>query len=288
MQRIIPDKNWWEKERINRKASSKCPYASSYRCPRYYQSVVLLSSINMIAGMATRKEKELGEFWERTSFSYLCDEEVPTVTTKEYGGLASVSNFCPEISFRYLHYYADYMCKYVDQIDQDTGRLSAEKDNLENDWKYTWMSVNPKFYLDCDVFESVKNFNEELASDYLKRLHPNIIQQIDRMNNCLDNNDPAGALHAASNILETMAKEITQNPNVANESLGGFFKQFEKMSKLPKNLIDVVKDIYDLRNKLPTAGHGSLNRPELTMVEAITIAAMTKAILEIEYRSKAI
>ncbi|MEC9857171.1 abortive infection family protein, partial [Escherichia coli] len=94
--------------------------------------------------------------------------------------------------------------------------------------------------------------------------------------------------HAASNILETMAKEITQNPNVANESLGGFFKQFEKMSKLPKNLIDVVKDIYDLRNKLPTAGHGSLNRPELTMVEAITIAAMTKAILEIEYRSKAI
>ncbi|EIY2199523.1 hypothetical protein MMI78_001644 [Escherichia coli] len=87
MQRIIPDKNWWEKERINRKASSKCPYASSYRCPRYYQSVVLLSSINMIAGMATRKEKELGEFGERTSFSYLCDEEVPTVTTKNMAAL---------------------------------------------------------------------------------------------------------------------------------------------------------------------------------------------------------
>ncbi|WP_259468998.1 hypothetical protein [Salmonella enterica] len=288
MQRIVPDKIWWEKECNNRNASSICPYASSHRCPRYYDSIVLLSRSNMIAGMAPEKEKELNEFWERTNFSSLCDEEVPAVTTKEFGGLSSVSNFCPEVSFKYLSYYADHMHKYVDDIDQDTGRRIAEKDNLENDWKYTWMSVEPKFYLDCDVFESVKKFNEKLGNDYLKRLHPNIVQQINRMNNCLDTNDPAGALHAASNILETMAKEITQNPNVSNEPLGGFFKQFEKMSKLPQNLIEAIKDIYNLRNKLPTAGHGSLNKPELTMVEAITIAAMTKAILEIEYRSKAI
>ncbi|MGL4683747.1 MAG: hypothetical protein ACRCV4_12000 [Hafnia alvei] len=288
MQRIIPDKNWWEKERNSRNASSVCPYASSHRCPRYYESVVLLSGINMIAGMATEKEKELGEFWKRTNFSSLCDEEVPAITTKEFGGLSSVRNFCPEISFKYLNYYADYMQKYVDEIDHDMGRRIAEEDNLKNDWKHIWMSVNPKFYLDCDVFESVKQFNENLGNDYLKRLHPNIVQQIDRMNNCLDANDPAGALHAASNILETMAKDIIQNPSVSNKSLGSFFGQFEKMSNLPRNLIDAVKDIYDLRNKLPTAGHGSLNKPELTMVEAIAIGAMTKAILEIEYRSKAI
>jgi len=238
--------------------------------------------------MATRKEKELREFWERTSFSSLCDEEVPGITLKEFGVLSSISNFCPEISFKYLGYYADYMHKYIDEIDQDIGARIAKKDKLANDWKYTWMSVNPKFYLDCDVFESVKKFNDELGNDYLKRLHPNIIQQIYRMDNCLDANDPAGALHAASNILETMAKEITQNPNVSNETLGGFFQQFKNMSKLPLNLIDAVKDIYDLRNKLPTAGHGSLNKPELTMVEAIAIAAMTKAILEIEYRNQSI
>ncbi|WP_350326501.1 hypothetical protein [Pectobacterium aroidearum] len=288
MKRIIPDKNWWEKECNNRNTPSVCPYANSHRCPRYYESVVLLSHINMIAGMTAEKEKELSEFWERTNFSSLCDEELPAVTTKEFGGLTSVSNFCPEISFKYLHYYADYMHKYIDEIDQDTGRRISEKDNLENDWKHIWMSVNPKFYLDCDVFESVKQFNENLGNDYLNRLHPNIIQQIDRMNNCLDANDPAGALHAASNILETMAKETTQNPNVLNKPLGSFFEQFRKTSNLPKNLIDAVKDIYDLRNKLPTAGHGSLNKPELTMVEAIAIAAMTKAILEIEYRSKTI
>lgn len=180
------------------------------------------------------------------------------------------------------------MCKYVDGIDQDSGVRIAEKENLKNDWKYSWMEVHPRFYLDCDVFNHVKLFNETLGNDYLKRLHPNIVQQISRMNNCLDSNDPAGALHAASNILETMAKDISQNPNVSNQSLSGFFEQFKKNSSLPDNLIDAIKDIYNLRNRLPTAGHGSLDKPELTMADAIAIAALTKAILEIEYRSKAI
>lgn len=288
MQRIIPDKNWWDNESHNRNAATVCPYANSHSCPRYHDSVVLLKRSKMIAGITDTKEEELSEYWERTKFSSLCDEELPSVCSNKNGGVSSISNFCPEISYKYFYYYADYMCKYVDEIDQDTGVRIAKNDNIKNDWKYSWMTVTPRFYLDCDVFSHVKQFNETLGNDYLKRLHPNIVQQISRMNNCLDSNDPAGALHAASNILETMAKDISQNPNVSNQSLGGFFEQFKKKSNLSNGLIVAIKDIYDLRNKLPTAGHGSLDKPELTMVDAIAIAAMTKAILEIEYRSKAI
>lgn len=288
MRRVVPDKVWWEQESQKRNASSTCPYANSHKCPRYYESLVLLSHINMIAGMTESKKAELGSFWEKTSFSSLCDEEVPSVSPKEYGGLSSISNFCPEVSFKYLNYYADYMYKYVDEIDQDSGTRIADRDNLTNDWRYTWMSVNPKFYLDCEVFDSVKVFNKERGSSFINRLHPNIIQLIQRMDNCLDDNDPAGALHAASNILETMAKDITQNSKTANKPLGRFFDEFRNASKLPENLINAVKDIYVLRNKLPTVGHGSLKKQELTMVEAIGISAMTKAILEIEYRSRSI
>lgn len=286
MTRIVPDKSWWEDERKRRNALPVCPYANAHKCPRFYDSLVLLASAKMISGLTTEKEKELGSFWEKTSFSSLCDEEVPALSTKRFGELSSIHNFCPEVSFKYLDYYADYMHRYIDEIDRDAGVLRAERDGLENDWKYYWMSVNPKFYLDCDVFHSVKQFNEELTNNYLNRLHPNIVQQIARMDNCLDSSDPAGALHAASNILETMAKDTTQNPNVADKPLGSFFDQFKRTSKLPLNLIGAVKEIYDLRNTLPTAGHGSLNKPELTIEEAIAIAAMTKAILEIEYRRK--
>lgn len=235
MQRIIPDKIWWEQERRKHKAQSVCPYANSHRCPRYFESLVLLSRNKIIAGINDKKEIELEEFWSRTSFSSLCDEEVPAVTTKKYGGISSVSNFCPEVSYKYFNYYADFMHKYIDEIDQDAGQRIAARDNQENDWKYTWMQVSPTFYLDCALYESVKQFNESLGNDYLSRLHPNIIQQIFRMDNCLDKNDPAGALHAASNILETMAKETTENPKVANQSLGSFFTQFERKSKLPQN-----------------------------------------------------
>ena len=71
--------------------------------------------------------------------------------------LSLFSNFCPEISFKYLSYYADHMHKYVDEIDQYTGNSIAERDNLENDWKHTWMSVSPRFYLDCDVLKALSN-----------------------------------------------------------------------------------------------------------------------------------
>lgn len=228
MQRIIPDKNWWDNESHNRNAATVCPYANSHSCPRYHDSVVLLKRSKMIAGITDTKEEELSEYWERTKFSSLCDEELPSVYSNENGGISSISNFCPEISYKYFYYYADYMCKYVDEIDQDTGVRIAVNDNIKNDWKYSWMTVTPRFYLDCDVFSHVKQFNENFGSDYLKRLHPNIVQQISRMNNCLDSNDPAGALHAASNILETMAKDISQNPNVSNQSLGGFLNNSRK------------------------------------------------------------
>ena len=46
--------------------------------------------------------------------------------------------------------------------------------------------------------------------------------------------------------------------------------------------------IYDLRNKMPLAGHGSTNTPNITMQDAIVIAAATKFIVEIEYRTKKI
>jgi len=286
MQRVIPDKKWWEIQSTTRSAQAQCPFANSYKCPRYYESLALLSKVNMISGMPKNKDEELSHFWGGTIFSSLCDEEVPSLRRKDYGSVASISNFCPEVSFKYFSYYADSMHKYADEIDHDSGIRNAVRDGLPNDWKYNWMAVHPVFYLDCEIFNNVKIFNEEQHGSYLNRLHPNIIQQISRMDNCLDANDPAGVLHAAANILETMAKDITNNTNNSKSSLGSFFKQFEQNSKLPKNLVEAVMDIYKIRNTLPTAGHGSLIKPDLTIHEAITVAAMTKAILEIEYRNK--
>ncbi|MGR5334274.1 hypothetical protein ACPV5I_02530 [Vibrio gigantis] len=285
---IIPNKIWWLEESQKRKALTSCPYASSHNCPRYYESTVLLSRINMIAGLPNKKEEELDRLWNNTSFSALCDEEVPSINTRHNRSLGSVSNFCPEVSFKYIGYYADYMCKYFDEIDQEIGERLAHEAQLSDDWRFSWMSVRARFYLDCEVYDRVKYYNEALGQSYLTRLHPNIVQLINRMDSCLDNQDATGTIHAAANILETMAKEVTENGNVADQSLGGFFSQFKNKSRLPVNLIESVLEIYKLRNTIHTAGHGGLDTPDLTMYDAIGIAAMTKAMLEIEYRSKSI
>jgi len=283
---IIPDKSWYVEESKKRSAMLACPYANAHKCPRYYESIVLLSRISMISGIPSDKMAELDFFWKGTNFSALCEEEVPSITQSEYGQLHSVSNFCPEVSFKYLFYYADYMHKYADGIDKDFGHERAEREKLENDWRYTWSIVRATFYLDCELYERVKKFNEELGSNYLSGLHPNIVLQVSRMDTCLDNGDATGALHAAANILETMAKEITANPKVANETLGSFFEQYKKLSSLPEKLKEAVLEIYKLRNTTPTSGHGSLQESNLTLMDAISIAAMTKVTLEIEYRAK--
>ncbi|EIH6319594.1 hypothetical protein BH189_005163, partial [Escherichia coli] len=254
MKRIIPDKKWLKEESSKRQVPSECPYANSYRCPRYHESVILFSQMQMIDGMSYNKEKELKQFWERTDLSSLCNGETPLVSKNDKGGIFSIDNFCPEISFRYLGYYADYMLRYIDEDAHTIGYGIAKRDQKENDWKYDWSEVNAVFYEDCYLFERVKQFNKELHDSFFKRLHPNIVMQISRMDKCLDSNDPTGVLHAASNILETMAKEILDDPNVLNKSFGSFFEKFKKESKLPLGFINAVKDIYDLRNKIPTAG----------------------------------
>ncbi|MDC0610328.1 hypothetical protein OAP63_06300 [Vibrio sp.] len=283
---IIPDKEWYKNQSKIHNGKLLCPYANSYKCPRYYESVVLLSRVNMISGLPDKKKDELETFWERTNFSALCDEEVPSISRNEYNQLRGISNFCPEIAFRYLEYYASFMYKYVDEIDQDFGCQRAKKDNLNNDWRYVWARVNAVYYMDCEIYERVVEFNKELGSNYLIRLHPNIVLLVSRMDSCLDNNDWAGAIHAAGNILETMAKEIVNNPKVANETLGGFIAQFEKISNLPDEIKGAVLAIYKLRNTNPTSSHGSLEESQISQIDAIAIAVMTKAILEIEYRAK--
>ena len=48
-------------------------------------------------------------------------------------------------------------------------------------------------------------------------------------------------------------KKLRKTQEYQTVPLGSFLSRFRKASKLPQNLIDAVKDVYDLRNTLPTA-----------------------------------
>lgn len=107
----------------------------------------------------------------------------------------------------------------------------------------------------------------------------------DRAKDCWKRRDYAGVLHACASVIETMAKHIVQNPNVQNESLGGFFDLYRKKSKLPQHHLDELLDIYNRRSTTPNSGHGSTLPPGLTMQEAQKFYNFTAVCVRLEYNA---
>jgi hypothetical protein len=114
--------------------------------------------------------------------------------------------------------------------------------------------------------------------------HLNISKLVDRMDSALSRDDYAEVLHTSASIFETLAKDVVSAPSVQNQTLKKFFDKYRKNSALPKEILDYILTIYESRNTTPLAGHGSTKTPNITKNQAIFLAEMTKAFVNIEYK----
>ncbi len=283
----VPDSSWYRKISSDADAPFSCPYANVHKCHRYYASIYMLGEVKIITSIGDDKKADLDAFWEESDLLPVIAEDDTGISGSE-GRSSSFSNFCPEVSFTYFHYYASYLAKYVDEIDRDVRHEIAARENITNDWRYEWAFVTACHFLDCGAYSQVCEFNSKGIGKFDQLAHSNVVFLIGRMEQCLENNDPSGVLHAAANILETTAKDIIASDKIANKTLGSFIVKYKKESCLPEDIKDVVGSIYNLRNKMPLSGHGSTNEPNINMHDAIVIAAATKFVVEIEYRTKKI
>lgn len=283
----IPDSSWYRSKSSEKNASFACPYANVNKCPRYYASIYMLGKAGMITSISDDNKDALDIFWAKSGLLPVIAEDDTGISGHE-GHWTSFSNFCPEVSFTYFHYYASYLAKYVDETDSECGHSIAERENIPNDWRYEWGFLSACHFLDCAVHDQVHNFNSIGIGKFDHIAHANVVTLIGRMEQCLENSDPSGVLHAAANILETVAKDIIKSDSIENQTLGGFVKKYEKESSLPDEIKSVVGEIYKIRNTMPLSGHGSTGAPNMTMHDAIVIAAATKFIVEIEYRANKI
>lgn len=281
----VPDISWYRTKSIAKNAPFACPYANVHKCYRYYTSIFMLGEAQMITSIMDDKKVELDNFWLKTNLPPVIAEE-DTCISGSNDRWTSFSNFCPEVSYSYFGLYASYLAKYVDDIDKDIGHRTAAREGIKNDWRYVWGFLSSCHFLDCSVYNQVDIFNSQKTGKLDQLVHSNIVILLGRMEQCLENQDPSGVLHAASNILETMAKDILGGETLANQSLGGFIDKYNKESNLPNVIKSVVGNIYNLRNKMPLSGHGNTQIPNMDIHDAIIIAATTKFIVEIEYRLK--
>jgi hypothetical protein len=130
----------------------------------------------------------------------------------------------------------------------------------------------------------IPDLDDRLDNIDLPNIHANIRLLINRMDDALNRDDYASVLHASASIFETMAKDVVGIPTVQNQTLKSFFDRYRIDSNLPKEILDYILGIYDLRNTTPLAGHGSTQAPAINQESAISLSEMTRAFIRIEYR----
>jgi hypothetical protein len=112
--------------------------------------------------------------------------------------------------------------------------------------------------------------------------HVNVRKLFERMDRAMQDKDWSLVLHTAASIFETVAKQVVANPNIQNQSLGGWFGQYRKHSQLSTPLLDVMEDIFKRRNIEPLAGHGSVFDASITQEDAVQIRELTIAVVRLE------
>ncbi len=132
-------------------------------------------------------------------------------------------------------------------------------------------------YLEVDIISV-----DDIPDENIESEHPNIRKLVSRMDVLFDNGDFAGVLHTSASIFETLAKDVVKRTTVENQPLGSFFEAYRNSSKLPGSVLDMIKEIYDKRNKEPLAGHGSTIESTIDREEAIILVQMTKAFIKME------
>lgn len=112
--------------------------------------------------------------------------------------------------------------------------------------------------------------------------YTNVRKLVERMDRAMQDKDWSLVLHTGASIFETLAKQVVPNPNVQNQSLGGWFSQYRNHSKLATPLLDVMEEIFKRRNIEPLAGHGSASDPSITQQEAIQIRELAVVLVRLE------
>lgn len=160
MAATVPDSSWYRARSAETDVPSSCPYANVHKCYRYYASIYMLGKVKMITPISENKKAELDAFWEESGLAPVITEEDTGISGAE-GKSSSFSNFCPEVTHKYLGYYASYLSRYADEIDKNIGQAIAEKENVSNDWRYEWAFVKECHFLDCSVYNQVADFNSK-------------------------------------------------------------------------------------------------------------------------------
>jgi len=137
--------------------SLRCPYANSYRCPRYYQSRSLLGSAGITTEIDSPEDDELLKKWENSDLWPVTNEEATSTAGSSDRQPIIYSNFCPEVSGEIFGLFASSLCRYSDEIDRNNAHTIIERDgdSTRNNWRWEWANVSETHYRECEIYSQL-------------------------------------------------------------------------------------------------------------------------------------
>jgi hypothetical protein len=158
MDYINPDIEWYISLSQNHNLPPRCPFASAYRCPRYYQSLSLLGEVKISTSIDPEEDKRLLEKWSESDLWPITREQATSASGSP--GKYSFSNFCPEVSFDIFGLFASSLFRYSDDDDIDISLAHRQLSKMKagpTDWRWGWWDIQPMHYSQCPLFSPLSS-----------------------------------------------------------------------------------------------------------------------------------
>mgnify|MGYP005849332291 CR=1 FL=1 len=166
-----PDLAWYTAISERKGLLPRCPFASVYRCPRFYQSLSLLGEAGSTK-IDPEEDKKLLEQWSRSNLWPAAREQTTSILGPP-GGSKNFLNFCPEVSFERFGLFASCFYGYTDEIDLNAAHSRlAKEDASHTDWRWAWEHVLPMHYLECPLYSLLQGGGPNLKPQRSIGFHP--------------------------------------------------------------------------------------------------------------------
>jgi hypothetical protein len=161
---INPDLAWYAAISERKSLPGRCPYALVQKCPRYFDSLALLSDEGITAAMPNVIHDAMLAKWKHHELAPATAESATSISGPKKAP-SCYSNFCPEVAFDTFRLFGTTLIRLSsDPVDRQIAEQVIAKDPSTNgiDWRWMWSHVEPLHYSDCPLYANL--FQEKSMS----------------------------------------------------------------------------------------------------------------------------
>ncbi len=173
-----PDLGWYSAQSKALGLTPRCPFATTNRCPRFYQSLSLLGNAGSTE-IPEDQDAKLLAFW-RTSELWPLTAEQSTSVHGPVDGPKSFTKLCPEIAYLRFRLFASQLTAYADAEHRETTQMMLSQSGKEEmeDWRWDWWRIQPEHYSTCDLYSPLQHqmprSTEQAKEEELLEMKPSV------------------------------------------------------------------------------------------------------------------